>query len=332
MLAKQRSYAKYLIAVAVALASVLLIGLNARAEEADNNVANALRVSPVRTDITADPGQTKIVNVNVTNPSREDVEVRAIQNDFVADGEDGTPAIILDEDEYAPKHSLKRFMQPIENVTVPAGETVTVRVRIVVPSNADAGGYFGALRFAPTSPNEGGQVSTSASVASLILLRVNGEVAERLELTDFSVHQNSKVGTFFTSDNNINVMFRFKNDGAVQLGPLGRISVKKGDDVVYETDFNNKDQRDMVLPDSARRWMIPLEGIDGFGHYTVTATFTYGTKNQTVDATESFWVVPMWMIATAAGLVVVLVGAIVGFIVYRRKNPRKISLGSSKRR
>lgn len=331
---KQYYYPGLLLSAAAALAAVLLIGTTALAEQAtgSDTVANSLKVSPVRTDITANPGETKTVGVTVTNPSTAEVVVRAIENDFVAGDEDGTPAIILEEDEYAPRHSLKRFMQPLKNVTIPAGGSQTVQVKIVVPEDAEAGGYFGALRFAPTSPNEGAQVNTSASVASLILMRVNGEVAEKLELTDFAIQQAGKTGTFFTDSADISTMVRFSNDSAVQLAPFGKISVKKGDDVVYETDFNNKEQRDMILPDSARRWIVPLDGVDGFGKYTVSATFTYGSKNQTVDATQSFWYVPFWLIVTAAAGLLIVVGAVTGAVLYRRKHPRQKSLGSTKRR
>ena len=105
-----------------------VLALSVSTAAVDNNnapAANTLKITPVRTDLEMDPGETKTVKITITNPADFDVEVRPIQNDFVADDEDGTPALILDEDEFAPNHSLKRFMQPIENVEVPAGESRT---------------------------------------------------------------------------------------------------------------------------------------------------------------------------------------------------------------
>ena len=87
--------------------------------------------------------------------------------------------------------------------------------------------------------------------------------------------------------------------------------------------FDDKDQRDTVLPDSSRTWTVPLENIGTFGKYTVQATFTYGEKNQTIEATRSFWVIPTWVIVAAIVGLVLLVGAIVlavWLIVRHRKN------------
>lgn len=104
---------------------------------------------------------------------------------------------------------------------------------------------------------------------------------------------------------------RLENKGNLQAGPFGKISVTQGNTVVYETDFNNKTPKDVILPDSARRWDIPLEKIGTFGHYTVSATFTYGAKNQTIEVSKSFWVIPQWMIVGAIIGIIVLVGLII---------------------
>lgn len=329
MLTKQRIYPKILLAMATLLSMVLLATtIKVGAVE---NTANTLKVTPVRTDITADPGETKVVEITVTNPSTEVVVVRAIQNDFVAGDEDGTPALILDENEYAPKRSLKRFMTPIENVTVPAGESVAVPVTITVPATASAGGYFGALRFAPTAPNSGGQVNLSASVASLILLRVNGDASEKLTMSEFVIQQAGKGGSWFMNTNDITAHVRFKNDGDVQLGPIGKISVKKGDKVVYEADFNNKDRRDMILPESARRWTIPVDKVSEMGQYTVSATFTYGSKNETMTIERSFWIIPVGVAIGAAVLGLLIIAVIIWLIIRARGSGSKkggVALGS----
>ena len=327
MQVKQQPYMKVLVVglFTVAMAAGL-VAHNAAAQSASES-ANALKISPVRTDVSMNPGEKKKVKITVTNPANFDVTVRPVQNDFIAGDENGTPALILDENEFAPNHSLKRFMEPVENVTVPSRESKTVELGIAVPSGAEPGGYFGALRFAPVASADGGQVNLNTSVASIILLRVNGDVPEKLDMTDFEVRKDGKEGNFFMDGNNLSVFFRFKNEGGVQLGPIGKISVVKGNEVVYETDFNNKDQRDTVLPDSARRWNVGLEGIEGFGKYTVNTTFTYGSKNQTIEVVKSFWIVPVWvMIAAGIGLLL-FIGLIIALVYYFRKRSRRMSFG-----
>jgi len=292
-----------------------------------DNSTNTLKVSPVRSDIKINPGQKKTVETIVTNLTDSEILIKAVTNDFIAGDERGTPALILDEDEFAPTHSLKRFLGPVENVKIAPGEAKSINVDITVPKDAQAGGYFGAVRFAPGSTDDGGQVNLSASVASLILLRVPGDVVEDLDLTDFEVQQGGAAKAFFSSSNDLQAAFRFKNNGNVQLGPFGKISVTndlKDDELVYDTDFNIQDQRDVVLPDSARRWDVPLKEIGSFGKYTVSATFTYGEKNQTVEATKSFWVIPWAVIIGAIVAALVLIAIIVGVVLFLRGYKKRI--------
>lgn len=334
MLVKQRiqTIAGVVAALLVtAVVSVYLFSAIAQAEDVKTNpAANTLRVSPVRSDVEVMPGETGTVPVTVSNLTNATVFVHPSSNDFVATDESGTPGLILNENEYAPSHSLKRFMGPLADISIPAGQAKTVNVVITVPKDARPGGYFGAIRFAPTDPDGGGQVNMSASVASLILLTVPGDVKERIELTNFDILQSGVANSNFRDGDNLAASFRFKNDGDIQIGPFGKLTVKKGDTVVFESDFNTKQPREVILPDSARRWNIPLDGIDGFGHYTVLATFTYGKTNQTIEVTKAFWVVPWFVIIIAGVLVLLLIGAIVAtiFLIRRRKHrPKRKKMG-----
>ena len=321
--------------VVAAVIATAALGLAHVATAQTNNeqsqTANTLRVSPVRSDVTVNPGDTSIINVTVSNPSDAKVTVRPIQNDFVAGDEDGTPAIILEEGESADSHSLKQFLSPLETVEIEPGESKTVEVEVTIPEDAEAGGYYGVIRFAPSTPDDGGEVNTSASVASIVLLTVTGDAAEKLDLTEFLVKQHDRVKSFFTSGDGVSTAIRFQNDGQVHAGPFGAITVTKGDTIVQEIDFNNKTQRDMVLPDSARRWSVPLEGIDGFGKYTVHATFTYGASNKSIEASESFWVIPKMIIVLFAAASLVIV-AVIGAVIYRLRGTKGSVKKSTKRR
>ncbi len=290
----------------------------------NTNTANTLKVSPVRSDISIPAGTSQTVEVTVVNLTSAPITVRPIENDFVAGDERGTPALILDANQFAPTHSLKRYMTPLKDFTIPANQGSTIKVVITVPKDAQTGGYFGAIRFAPTNPDGGGQVNLSGSVASLILMTVPGPVTEKLNLTNFDIQQKGTTGTYFQDGENLSVALRFENKGSVQEGPFGVISVKKGNTVVYTAKFNDKDPRDMVLPDSARRWDVPLKDIEGFGRYTVYGTFTYGQKNQTIEITKSFWVIPMFVIIAAiVGLVLFIALIIILILVIRGKRNRK---------
>lgn len=325
MLKRRHIGVKIFVALVAMVAMTTFPNSPSYAQASKTNVSsNVLKVSPVRSDIQIEAGANKTVKVTVTNLTKSQITVRPIENDFVAGDEHGTPALILDADKYAPTHSLKRFMKPLTDVTIPASQAKTIDVVITVPKGTQPGGYFGAIRFAPASPDGGGQVNLSASAASLILLTVPGNIVEKLSLTSFDIQQDGKNATYFQSANDLQASVRFENKGGAQLGPFGKISVKEGDKVIYDADFNNKDPRDMILPDSARRWDIPLKKIGSFGHYTVLATFTYGKTNQTIEVSKSCWVIPSTVIVAAIAGVVALIGLIVGIWWFLRSYKRRI--------
>ncbi len=330
--AKIRSY------LLVAACSLVLVGSHLGgtvfAETAENsatNSANSLKVSPLRTDVVVEAGKSHVVKSYITNITSKTVALKPILNDFVSGDEKGTPSIILDENSFAPSHSLKRFMRPIENITVEPGDTKLVEVQIDVPADAQAGGYYGAIRFAPAN-SSGQPVDLNASVASLILLRVPGPAVEELTMANFEVRQNGSSSSNFRSPDNLELLVRFQNKGNVHLTPFGQINVKKGDKVVYTYNFNQEDPKGAILPDSARRWEVPLKEIGKFGKYTVTGTFGYGTQGQTLNVEKTVWIVPTAYIFGAIGAIVLLLALIVGTWMFLRSYKRRILRSSPRRR
>lgn len=298
--------------------------------DAINNNANSLKISPLRTDITLDPGESGTVKTYITNLTKAPIVLKAIENDFVSGDEKGTPSIILDENSYAPAHSLKRFMVPLQNVSVATGATQEVDVKITVPKTAQAGGYYGALRFAPAG-NTNQPVSLNASVASLILLTVPGPTIEQLTLTNFDVQQNGGTATNFRTPNDLALLVRFQNKGNLQEAPFGQINVQKGKKVVYTYNFNQDEPKDEVLPDSARRWTVPIKNLGKFGKYTVSGTFGYGAKGTTINIQKTVWIIPTVYILIVVGAIAFIAIIIAGFWMFIRSYKRKI-LRSSRRR
>jgi len=292
-----------------------------------------LKISPVRTDLTVEAGATGTVKVVATNLTNAPITVQPIENDFVAGGEQGQPNLILDSNSYAPSHSLKRFMVPMSDITIPANGTMPVTVNIAVPKAAQAGGYFGALRLAPVTAGISGSsaVGLGGSVASLILMTVPGPTTEQLTMTDFAVQQNGNTAGNFRNPSNLNLFVRFENKGNLQEAPFGQVYVQKGKKLVYTYNFNQQNPKSEILPDSFRRWSIPLRGLGKFGKYTVGATFTYGTKGQTIDVSKSVWIIPTGYILAMVGTIIVLVLLIGGGFLFLKSYKRRI-LKSSRRR
>jgi hypothetical protein len=292
--------------------------------------SNSLKISPVRSDLSINPGTSAKVPVFVTNVTGNTVTLQAIENDFIAGDEKGTPSIILDANKYAPTHSLKRFMLPITNITLAPDQTKEVDVTIQVPQSAQAGGYFGAIRFAPANLDGSNSVNLSSSVGSLILMTVPGDFVEKVNLTNFDIQQNGGTGSNFRTPNDLQLFIRFENKGSVQLAPFGQIYVKKGTKTVYTSNFNTVEPKDTILPDSARRWTVPIKNLGKFGKYTVGATFGYGSKGQTIDISKTIWIVPTTYIYGGIAAVVIFIALIV-FIVIFLKGYKKRILKKSRR-
>jgi hypothetical protein len=323
------------VGVFVAILALALANNTHTFAAAVTDTTNTLRVTPVRTDLTLNPGESKTVEVTVTNITTTDIAVQPIENDFIAGDESGTPSLILGQDDFAPTHSLKRFMAPLSTATIAAGASKTFQVAIKVPANAQAGGYFGALRFAPTSSNNGGQVNLSASVASIMLLTVSGPTTEKLNLTNFEVQKGGKDVTYAMDGKDMQVHLRFENKGNIQEGPTGTISIKRNGTQVINDQFNNISPKDVILPDSARQWNISLDSskLNDLGKYTVLGTFSYGQSNDTIQFTRTFWVIPLWSIIAAAAILLVLAGVVLLIIfAIRRRNRRNYRRSSLRRR
>lgn len=267
---------------------------------------NGLRVSPVRTDLTVSPGTTQTVTIHVTNVTSTPANLQVIVNDFTAgQNETGEPAILLNPNQYAPSHSLKRFIAPISGFTLQPGEEKDVPVNISVPAGAAGGGYYGAVRFAPASTPQGdNNVTLSGSVGSLILIKVPGNIKEQVNIASFDVRDGDQPRSVFFSGKNLKAVVRFNNQGNVQEEPFGKVLLKKGSKVLGAYEVNSDEPRGNVLPGSIRRFDVPLNHVGSFGKYTLEGNFGYGSSGQLISAKTTFYVLPIW--AVIVGILIIL--------------------------
>lgn len=289
---------------------LLVAGFSGVGSVSAQTTGNGIKVSPVRSDLTINAGESRTITLSVQNITSGDAEFQAIINDFVSNDENGQPALILDSDKFAPSHSLKRYMADIPNFTIAAGKTKEVKVTVNIPSNAAAGGYYGAVRFTPAGSNGNSNVVLSASVGSIILVKVPGDIKEDLVIDSFDVRRGEDgVGgsSFFTTNKKLFAVVRFKNNGNAHEQPFGKVRLLKGDKVLQETEINKTDPKGNVLPDSVRRFNVELTSLGSFGKYTVQGNFGYGSNGQLLSASSTFWVVPLALII---GIIVLIVVAL----------------------
>jgi len=269
---------------------------------------NALKISPVRDDIVMNPGTSKTIDVFITNLTSVPANLHGVANDFTSGGtESGQPAIILDENQAAPSHSLKQYVAPIGNFTLAAGAQKDVKVVITVPKGAVGGGYYGAIRFYPQQPAGDKSLNLAASVGSLILLKVNGVIDEKLSVASFDVRRGDNSAFFFTGSKGLTNVVRFQNTGNIQLEPFGKLQLKRFGKTVAEYEVNTNDPKSNVLPDSIRRFDTPLKGVGPFGKFTLTGNFGYGSTGQLLTAKATFYVVPVAYVAIVLAAVALLI-------------------------
>ncbi len=275
---------------------------------------NGVKVSPIRSDITIKPGESKTITLTVQNITGAGALYEAIVNDIVPSGEAGQPALILDADKFAPSHSLKRFIAPVTSTQIDAGKTKDIKVTINVPKDTAGGGYYGAVRFAPNNGKGDKNVTLAASVGSIILVKVPGDIKEDMVIDSFDTRKGVQgVGgsSFFTTNKDLYSVVRFKNRGNSHEQPFGKIRLLKAGKVIQESEINNSEPRGNVLPDSVRRFDTKLDKVGSFGQYTVEGNFGYGTSGQLMSAKTSFWVIPIALIVAVIAAIAIIIASII---------------------
>lgn len=298
------------------------VGLKAVAQQAPGN---GFRISPVRIDeLVIERGGSQTLELTVENLSETPTTARVIINDFVAsDKENGEPKLILDEDAEPPKNSFRSLVEPLDDIELGPRESKQITATVAVPETASAGGYYGAIRFAPVIADDStGNVGLTASVGTIVLIRVPGDLTERLDLLELSAAQNGEPKSFLMSGD-FTVMARLRNEGDIHVKPFGKVIVKDMfGKTVHEYEFNAGDERPdsraNVLPGSTRKFEEEMPKRNYFGRYTIEANLGYiQGSDKLIISRATFWYVPPW----AMGLVgLVVVGSIGGgYMAYNRR-------------
>lgn len=279
------------------------------------NVGQALEIAPPVISLAANPGETVKTQIVLRDVSTTKLVVQGQVNDFTAQGEDGTPKLLLEEGEASP-YSMKTWFQPLPALTLKPKELQNLPVTIQVPANAAPGGYFAVVRFTASAPDiDSTGVALSASLGALVFLRVKGAASEKLSIVEFLAEtKNGTKKTVFEALP-INFVARTKNDGNVHEQPAGQITIKNMFGKTIARINVNLPPRN-ILPGSIRRFEAGLDSkvlgsTQLFGRYTADIKMTYGEGNKVVTDTVTFWVIPYKLIGFG------ILGIIIAFLVLR---------------
>lgn len=295
--------------ISLAIISVLSLSLFNIASPskafAANDIGQGIQISPIRIELNAEKGKTYNLQIKVTNVTSGDLILKPEVNDFRAKDEVGTPEIIFDESDNA-TYSLQKWIVLPKEFALKSKETKTVQVAVNLPADAEAGGHYGVVRFSGRAPGLADTgVSLAASVGTLVLTRVGGDIKEDLKLAEyFTAHGTKKSGFFETSP--ITFAERFQNAGTVHVKPQGSIEIRNMfGQSVSSLDINKEKDRN-VLPGSIGRFEQTLNKSWMIGKYTAEMSVSYGTTGGLVQNTISFWVIPYKLILAALSLLVVI--------------------------
>jgi hypothetical protein len=289
----------------LAIAALVVVSVMAPKSVHGQNISQGLQISPVTIDFTATKGQSYTFNVSILNVTTGDLVFTSAVNDFTAKDESGTPQFLLDS-KLPSNVSITSWITPPASFMVKSKQTVTLPIKINVPVNAEPGGHYGILRFSGRAPDiDQTGVALKVSAGPLILIKVNGEISEKLRFSEFFTAQGSSHKGLFEKAP-ITVVERLTNDGNIHLKPKGDVIITNMfGSVVGTLKVNNKDGN--VLPKSTRRFEQTFAKKNLFGKYTASAKLAYGTHGQVLSSNLTFWVIPYKLIAILLLILIVLI-------------------------
>jgi len=256
--------------------------------------AQAVSLSPLTFELAANPGETIINVLKVTNTDDAPVNVAIEVEDFSAVGEEGRVALESPSKDLT--YSLARWVTVSPSaLTILANDSATIQFTINIPIDAEPGGHYGSVLASISAAPSGGGVAVVQKVGSLILISVAGEVEEIVRIAEFSVPNFSQYGP-------VTILSRFENTGTIHVKPRGFILIENifGKEIA-QLDLPQKN----VLPRSIRRIEVPWGDRFMFGKYEATLTAIYGSTNEPLSAITTFWIIP-WKIAGAVLLGVII--------------------------
>lgn len=283
----------YISFVAVIVAGSVLLH-NSLAQNRQS--VQSVEISPPTQELDVIPGNTHTIRAKIRNTSDQTLPISVRLQDFTASGEEGQIALV-EKSNYAITQ-WSSVLHP--SFTLKPGETKEVEAVLNVPDNA-AGGRYGSFVFTVGGEQtQGTNAALAQEVASLFLVRIQGEAQEQMFIQEFRSPRFLEFGP-------VQFSIKLRNEGNVHVKTQGLVNV---------TDMFGNRVTDIVVkptnifPDAVRILTPSLDKKLLFGQYKATAILYYGEKNETLVATTTFLAVP----------VRILIGiAIVLFILFKKK-------------
>lgn len=291
---------------------------------------SGLSISPTISEFTIKPGGSGVVKIALKNITVDNVTAKGSVNDFTSDNSTGNPKIITNTTTPGP-NSIRNFVYNLNDVPLQRGEQKDLNVNLQIPKNTPPGAYYGIIRYraVPSGTNAPGpgQVALTASVGTIVLITVPGNIREQVQVAGLHVYRGTKDSSFFFGPPN-RIGIEIKNFGNGFVKPFGTVEVHNMFNKTVTTyQFNNPKQPGNILPNSERIFTQNISSIKQFGHYTATASVSWGSGSQVLTLEKSFWYIPLWLLALVIAILLALI-----FLAYRTYTRYKHERRNTRRR
>jgi len=255
-------------------------------------------VGPGRFSLEIAPGETKTVNVNISNRLGERRIFRFTTEDMTSGAEGGDSAIVLLGDTVGP-YTIKDYISvPHKQFYIEDNERAIVPVTISLPADAEPGGFYGSILTevlpVPISATDSDVTPSTALVSrigTLFFVTTPGDIERSGSFLDFSTISDKKVYL----EGPIDMGLVYENTGTVHITPYGDVTVTNMlGDTVGQVELSPW----FVMPNSIRTKEMSWNREFLFGRYTVTADIERGYEDVVDTKSLVFWVLPWKLLTT----------------------------------
>ena len=266
-----------------------------------------IRISPVRIDLTLDPGQQYTGNFRVANSGSTKLNLTM----------DTAPYTPIGETYEADYDTRTNYTQIVDWVTydqpefsLEPGAELTVTYHINVPLDVPAGGQYAMLFARTTDPNGVGNVQSISRTGPILLAQVNGETRRE----GIFINQNVTglvLGSSFAATTTIrntgNVDFPVTNYLEIRNFFTGNIELSNYDN---PTSFS-------VLPETTRLISLPWPDAPNIGLFRAQYTVIFLDEEYIVE--KLVLILPFWLVL----IVIFLIVFLIIWIILRRRSRQK---------
>jgi hypothetical protein len=277
-------------------------------EKYDDAIEKKFVVSPGKLDYKLSPGDAINAEVLVVNRLGEKKKF-FVKKEII--GDKSNPLLLEAENSW--------IKPEVDEFTIDQGERIKFNIKIDVPSDALASGYYFSILIGTEGNNSGGkdQVKMISQIGLPMFITVEGR-----ELSKIGEIENFITDKFFYGVGPVQFTSIFENQGNVHLQPRGEISVYN---LIGAKIAQIPVKEWIVLPNSEGKQVVIWNKKWLVGRYRADAKYFYG-DNQTLESSLVFYAFPWHLLLIVIAIIITLY-----YLIKYLKSRYEIRLSASKK-